>query len=164
MKRYLAAAGLAAGLWVGLAAPAGAFIIVGGHVDVVIGNPDTRVHLKVSLPCPGTEQGFNPQLDPPGREAAILDLRGGGSSFHLTAVEAASCSNNLHQGRGVGSCNGEGGFIINWRITDGALGGPDTRPDSVVVEIDGDGRTCPLAVAGPLGGGNLKMTAPPEPD
>jgi hypothetical protein len=124
---------------------------------VGIGNPDTKVHLKVSLPCPALEVGLNPQPEPPGREAAELELRWGAGSFHLDALEAASCSNNLHQGRGAGSCNGESGFIINWRISDGALGGPDTRPDSVVVEIDGGGRACALALAGPLGGGNVRM-------
>ncbi len=122
-----------------------------------VGNPDIKVHLKVSVPCPAPEVGLNPQPEPPGRAAAVLELRSGAASVHLDALEAASCSNNLHQGRGVGSCNDEAGFIINWRITDGALGGPDTRPDSVVVEIDGAGRACALALAGPLGGGNVRM-------
>jgi hypothetical protein len=131
---------------------------------VGIGNPNDKVHFKVSLPCPGSEVGFNPQPDPPGRDAAVLDLRSGADSFRLNAVTAASCSNNLHEGRGVGSCNGEGGVIVNWRITDGALGGPDTRPDAAVIEIHGDSRACPLSIAGPLGGGNVKMQAPPEGD
>ena len=124
---------------------------------VGIGNPDIKVHFKVRLPCPAPEVGLNPQPEPPGREGAVLELRSAAGSFQLSALEAASCSNNLHQGRGVGSCNGDGGFIINWRITDGALGGPDTRPDSVMVEIDGDGRACALALDGPLGGGNVRM-------
>ncbi len=128
---------------------------------VGIGNPDIKVHFKVHfkvrLPCPAPEVRLNPQPEPPGREAAVLELRSAAGIFHLSALEAASCSNNLHQGRGVGSCNGDGGFIVNWRITDGALGGPDTRPDSVVVEIDGDGRACALALAGSLGGGNVRM-------
>ena len=124
---------------------------------VGIGNPDIKVHFKVRLPCPPSEVGLNPQPEPPGRERAVLELRSAAGTFHLDAVEAVSCSNNLHQGRGVGSCNGQGGFIVDWRITDGALGGPDTRPDSVVVEIDGGGRTCALGLAGPLGGGNVRM-------
>ena len=160
-RRLLAASALAVAV---IAAGAGTAAVsaapaprMTGAGWVGIGNPDTKVHFKVRLACPAPEVGLNPQPEPPGREAAVLELRSSAGSFQLSALEAASCSNNLHQGRGVGSCNGEGGFVINWRITDGALGGPDTRPDSVVVEIDGGGRACALALGGPLGGGNVSM-------
>ncbi len=39
MKRYVAAEAVAAGLWSGLAAPAGA-IIINNHVAVAFGDPD----------------------------------------------------------------------------------------------------------------------------
>lgn len=42
MKRFVAAAAITASVWLGLAAPAGAFIIVGG-AEATLGGPDTRV-------------------------------------------------------------------------------------------------------------------------
>jgi hypothetical protein len=160
-RRLLAAPALAAALiatgadTAAVAAAPGPRMAGAGWVG--IGNPEIKVHFKVSLACPTPEVELKPHPEAPGREGAILELRSAAGAFLLDALEAASCSNNLHQGRGVGSCNGEGGFIIDWRITDGALGGPDTRPDAVVVDIDGDGRACALALAGPLGGGNVRM-------
>ena len=51
MKRYVAAAALAVGLWLGSTAPAGA-IIIDFHTDVVVGNPDVRVAVDGGFePC-----------------------------------------------------------------------------------------------------------------
>ncbi|HJT95372.1 MAG TPA: hypothetical protein VJ777_26120 [Mycobacterium sp.] len=51
IKRSVAVAALAAGLWSGLTAPAGA-IVINGHVDVAIGNPDTRIAVVGEMqPC-----------------------------------------------------------------------------------------------------------------
>lgn len=59
MKRHVVAAALAAGLWSGLAAPAGAMII-NGHIDVAIGNPDVRIAVVGEMePCI-SEGGFQP--------------------------------------------------------------------------------------------------------
>jgi len=48
------------------------------------------------------------------------------------------------------------------RLADGALGGPDTRPDMASVEISGPHVRCSLAVADALSAGNLKMVAAPS--
>ena len=51
MKRILSTALLATGLWLGVAAPAGA-IIINGSTAVSIGNPDIRVAVDGSMePC-----------------------------------------------------------------------------------------------------------------
>lgn len=118
-----------------------------------MGNPNDKVHVQVHLPCPAD--------DAPGGERAGLLIHQGASRFTLTALEAASCSNNLHEGSGIGACNGVGGFVIDWRLADGALGGPHVRPDMASVEVRGPGADCALAVAGPLDAGNLRMVAAP---
>ena len=74
MKRYVAAAALAAGLWSGLTAPAGA-IIINGHVDVAIGNPDIRVAVVGEMqPCIA-EGGFLPCIAEGGFQPCIADGR-----------------------------------------------------------------------------------------
>jgi hypothetical protein len=76
-------------------------------------------------------------------------------------MAAASCTPGSHEGVGMGTCNGQPGFRIGWRLTDGAaLGGPDTAPDAASLEISGRSPACSLSVAGDLGGGNLKMVDP----
>lgn len=132
---------------------------------VAIGDVENReaARLAVELPCPGGDVGFNPQPDPPGR----LQLSFQGHTFHLEATTAASCSNNLHEGSGTGRCGSDAGFIIDWRLTDGddqGVGNPDIRPDTVELDIRGPSAACSLSLVGPLGGGNVKMSAPPEPD
>lgn len=174
-RAKIAAAGLAAvamGSWglppahgIGDAENAPPRMVGGGWIADVERPTEARdrVRLGVDLPCPGEDVGFNPQPDPPGR----LQVTWSQHSFHLDAVTAASCSNNLHEGSGTGRCGDERGFVINWRLVDGddaGLGGPDTRPDTVQLEIRGPSAACSLSVAGPLGGGNLTMTAPPEPE
>lgn len=122
-----------------------------------------RARLAVELPCPGEDVGFNPQPDPPGRLQVSVEQH----TFHLEAMTSASCSNNLHEGSGTGRCGSERGFIINWRLIDGndqGVGNPDIRPDTVELDIRGPSAACSLSLAGPLGGGDLKMQAPPEPD
>lgn len=120
-----------------------------------------RVRLAVELPCPSEDVGFNPQPDPPGR----LQLSFEQHTFHLEALTAASCTNNLHEGSGTGRCGGEGGFIIDWRLTvddDQGVGNPDIRPDTVQLDISGPSAACTLALVGPLGGGNLTMVRDAE--
>ena len=74
MKRYVAAAALAAGLWSGLAAPAGA-IIINGHVDVAIGNPDTRIAVFGEVqPCIA-EGALQPCVADGGIQPCIADGR-----------------------------------------------------------------------------------------
>lgn len=159
MRRIAGASVVALAVLAGLAgslparAATTATMVGGGWIGV--GNPDIKVHVQVHLPCPGADVGFDPQPGAPGR----LDVRQGASRFTLEAVEAASCSNNLHQGSGTGSCDGVRGFIIDWHLADGALGGPDTREDRVALEIRGPGEACSLTFAGPLGRGNLKLQA-----
>ena len=51
MKRFIAAASIAAGMWLGLSAPAGAIIIIGG-AEATLGGPDTRLGVEVGMqPC-----------------------------------------------------------------------------------------------------------------
>jgi hypothetical protein len=51
MKRFVAAAFIAGGMCVGVAAPAGAIIIIGG-ADATLGGPDTRIGVEVGMePC-----------------------------------------------------------------------------------------------------------------
>jgi hypothetical protein len=74
MKRYVAAAALAAGLWSGLAAPAGA-IIINGHIDVAIGNPDIRIAVVGEMaPCIA-EGDFDPCIVDGGFEPCIAGGR-----------------------------------------------------------------------------------------
>ena len=74
MKRHVVAAALAAGLWSGLAAPAGAMII-NGHVDVAIGNPDIRIAVVGEMaPCIA-EGGFDPCIVDGGFQPCIADGR-----------------------------------------------------------------------------------------
>ncbi len=74
MKRYVAAAALAAGLWSGLSAPAGA-IIINGHIDVAIDNPDTRIAVVGELiPCIA-EGDFDPCIVDGGFEPCIAGGR-----------------------------------------------------------------------------------------
>ncbi len=119
-----------------------------------VGDPDDRVHVQVHLACLAA--------DPSGGERAGLFVHQGASRFTLTAVEAASCSNNLHEGSGTGTCNGVGGFVIDWRLVDGALGGPHVRPDMAGVEIAGPSGECSLAVTGSVDAGNLRMVTARE--
>lgn len=156
---------LAVVLWAG---PAGAVgdvenhnpKMVGAGRVVVDGSGTAQVHAH--LPCPGAEVGFNPQPDPPGRSKADLEVQVGDSRFTLTALETTSCTEGGHEGTGAGLCNGETEVMISWRLADGTLGGPDTRPDSVHLEIRRAGEThgsdaCTLALSGPLRSGNLQM-------
>lgn len=151
----------------GTAATAGAIVINGKFTGGgFIGNPDTRVSLGLDLSCtagdPGSElqiNWFNPQPDPPGREA-----------FHLEVMEQAACETGdpadrndggTHEGAGTGVCKTQTGSSaparVGWRLTDSGLGGPDTRPDSLEVHISSALPACNLQVAGPLDGGNFRM-------
>lgn len=118
-----------------------------------VGTPDDKVHVQVHLPCLAA--------DPRGGDGAGLFVHQGASRFTLAAVEAASCTNNLHEGSGTGTCNGVGGFVINWRLVDGAVGGPHVRPDMASVEIRGPSASCSLAVTDRVEAGNLRMVAAP---
>ncbi len=121
---------------------------------VAISDPDIKVHFAVNLLCPAAEVGFNPQPDPPGREA-LLQVRAGSDRFTLTALEAASCSNNLYEGQGMGTCNGTGnGIIIDFRFVDGGRGG--RAADSAMIRIHRGGCSR-LSLEGPLGGGNVTI-------
>lgn len=122
----------------------------GGWVGV--GNPNEKVHIHVGLACP-SEAG----VDPTNPHKPRLELRGRSSTFSLDRMVSAFCQNNLHHGSGVGTCNGVGGFIVNWRLTDGGLGGPDTREDRVEIRIDDPSETCSVDLAGPLEGGNINI-------
>ncbi len=83
---------------------------------------DGTARISVDLPCPGEDVGFDPQPEPPVR----LDLTRARSSFELDAVTTASCTNNLHEGSGTGTCGGEAGFVINWSLTDNGRSGIQT--------------------------------------
>jgi len=117
--------------------------------------------VSVDLPCPGEDVGFNPQPDPPGR----LNVNWAQSRFQLDAVTTASCTNNLHQGSGVGTCGDEGGFVINWSLADNGrsgVGNPDIVPDIVRLEIDGERQACALVLDGPLQRGNIQFIGDPN--
>ena len=130
-------------------------------------NPDQKVHFRAQLAC----------SPPPDPDRAIFELSWGENSFSLDRMESAGCTNNLddrgepvsssHQGSGVGTCNDEGGWIIDWKLTDGGQGrsGRDGRGDEVGVVVIGGSEgseACNLSFDGPLGGGNIKMIVGPE--
>lgn len=76
MKRFVAAASIAGGMWLGLAAPAGAFVIIGG-AEATVGNPDERVGVEVTVDVWATSRTglltcladslFQPCIAEPGR-------------------------------------------------------------------------------------------------
>jgi hypothetical protein len=179
IKRRLAAVagGLvlaAAALAVWGAARSEAIIIIGGKPAemvgggwVAVGDGSVRPQFQVGLPCPGEDVGFNPQPDPPGHDRARLTVHIGGERYQLDELTGAACTIDdvedregaTHEGSGLASCGGDRGFIIDWRLTDGGLGGPDTAE----ISIRGPGAdvacTNNLHIGGPLGGGNLQMPA-----
>jgi hypothetical protein len=70
MKRIISTALLAAGLWLGVAAPAGAMII-NGSTAVSIGNPDLRVAVVGNPEC-SAEGGMQPCI---AEGAFIIQIR-----------------------------------------------------------------------------------------
>jgi hypothetical protein len=117
-------------------------------------------HVRVGLPCPGEDVGFNPQPDPPGIERARLTLTVAGDRYELDEVRSSACTADgpamTHAGTGTASCGSDVGFIVNWRITDAGLGGPDTA--EVGIESPGEAISCSnnLRVGGQLADGNLR--------
>ncbi len=122
-----------------------------------VGSREAAVQVSVDLPCPGEDVGFNPQPDPPGR----LQVSWAQSRFQLDAVTAASCSTNLHEGSGIGSCGEVAGFVVNWTLTDNGRAGIG-NPDIVELEIRGDSQACALSLAGPLQRGNIQFIGNPD--
>lgn len=126
-------------------------------------SPQGRAQVEVGLPCPGEDVGFNPQPDPPGH----LRVAWGASRFRLVNLDASRCSlggPDTLEGSGAGVCNGEQA-LVTFRLIDGGgragIGNPDTRRDSLRVDIRGTTPACILVLDGPLGGGNLHMVGDP---
>ncbi len=122
--------------------------------------------MRVLLPCPGEDGGFNPQPDPP----AGLAIRVGRDRYVLDEITASSCAigqgaarrGGIHQGSGLASCGGERGYIIDWRLTDGGVdpNNPNIPTDTAEVGIDGPGETAACTNNLHIGGsvrGNLVM-------
>ena len=73
MKRFVGAASIAAGMWLGLSAPAGAIVVIGG-AETTLGGPDTRLGVEVGMePCISGGTAFLPCIAAGGMNPCIAD-------------------------------------------------------------------------------------------
>jgi hypothetical protein len=134
-------------------------MVGGGWVPTADGE---RAHFQVGLPCPGTEAGTNPQ-GPHVRARFVVQV--GGDRYVLDELTGAACAisdpedrdGGTHQGSGLASCGGERGFNVDWRLTDGGVGNPDTA--EVGIRSPGEEVACQnnLHIGGPHVKGNLRL-------